>query len=411
LNEQENNMKWLAGIAACFAVCSVPAATFHALTLDVVARAAPASMPLEQLAADRAFARWLRMHFQPAMLHPDTRVGFNRQAALDDQLTSSLRSTYPADLDPLLRGLDRMITAIHMPDAQLLDQLFGQPGKLQLGYSLDPPRASLAAATRLVSYTLPGAQPAALSVADIFERQNVQGRMAFFARDTAFMARQARERVSALLIDQWARQRFGDEAVADLRQALSDQDDVRAAMGLYGLADGAEDVSPIQEALAQKVTKAEIRVWYQANKEQFRRIDRVRARHIRVRSEALAAMIADKAARGADFAALARAHSIAVDAARGGALGWIRAGVEPSWLEALALQQPAGKVSKPYREAVAPGRQAHWEIILVERRIDSYQPAGSETVRYLARKAIARERARTEFAAARTQALAIGGRP
>lgn len=404
-------MKWLAGVAACFAACSVHASAFHALTLDVAARTTAVPRPLEQLEGDRAFARWLRTRFRPAMLHPDTRVGFNRQAALDDQLTSSLRMTYPAETEPVLRGLERAISALHTPDAALLERLFGRSGQLQLGYSFDAARASLAGTVRLVSYTLPGGQPAWLSLADIFGRQNVQGRMAFFARDTAFMAQQARSRVGALLIEHWARERFGDAALADLRQALSDQEDVRAAMGLYGLAGGAEDVSPIQEALASEVTKADIRTWYKANKEQFRRVDRVRARHIRVATEALAATLADQVARGADFAALARAHSLAADAARGGALGWVRAGVEPSWLDALALQQPAGKVSKPFREAVGPGQNAHWEIILVEKRVENYQPAGSETVRYLARKAIARERARTEFITARAHAYALGGRP
>ena len=404
-------MKWIAGVAACLAAWSVQASQFHTLTLDVAARTGSEARPLAQLEGERAFARWLRARFDAAMLHPRTRVGFNREAVLDDQLTGSLRSTYQAELGPLLHDLDRVIDATHTPDARLLTRLFGQPERLQLAYAFDPAQASLARSVPLISFTLPGAQPATLSVADIFERQNVQGRMAFFARDTAFMAQQARERVAGLLTVAWARTRFGADAVADLRQALSDQDDVRAALGLYGLADGAEDVSPIQEALARQVTKADIRLWYNANKEQFRRIDRVHARHIRVASEALAQALAERAARGEDFAALASAHSVAADAARGGTLGWVRAGVDPSWIDALALQQPVGKVSRPFRDPVAPGHEAHWEILLVERRVESYQPAGSETVRYLARKAIARERARSEFAAARAQAFAAAGRP
>lgn len=404
-------MKWLAGVAACLAAGSVQAGQFHTLTLDVAARTSSVPRPLAELEGDRAFARWLRAHFEAGMLHPGTRVGFNRETALDDQLVASLRSTYGAELAPLLGSLDRVIEAIHMPDANQFAGMFGPPGQLQLAYVFNAAQASLAHAVPLITFTLPGSPRATLSVADIFERQNVQGKMAFFGRDTAFMRQQAHQRVAALLVTAWARTRFGNDAVADLRQALADQDDVRAALGLYGLADGAEDVSPIQEALARQVTKADIRRWYETNKEQFRRVDRVRARHIRVASEALATALAARTARGEDFAALARDHSLAADAARGGTLGWVRAVVDPGWLEALVLQQPVGKVSRPFRDAVGPADPAHWEVLLVERRIESYQPAGSETVRYLARKAIARERARSEFAAARAQAAGAGGRP
>ncbi|UUZ55854.1 hypothetical protein LP419_10420 [Massilia sp. H-1] len=137
-------MKWLMRVAACFAACSAHASAFHALTLDVAARTTAVPRPLEQLEGDRAFARWLRTRFRPAMLHPDTRVGFNRQAALDDQLTSSLRMTYPAETEPVLRGLERAISALHTPDAALLERLFGRSGQLQLGYSFDAARSSLA---------------------------------------------------------------------------------------------------------------------------------------------------------------------------------------------------------------------------------------------------------------------------
>ncbi|UUZ55855.1 peptidyl-prolyl cis-trans isomerase [Massilia sp. H-1] len=221
----------------------------------------------------------------------------------------------------------------------------------------------------------------------------MQGRMAFFARDTAFMAQQARSRVGALLIEHWARERFGDAALADLRQALSDQEDVRAAMGLYGLADGAEDVSPIQKALASEVTKADIRTWYKANKEQFRRVDRVRARHIRVATEAQAATLAGQVARGADFAALARAHSLAADAARGGALGWVRA-----WRRTVLARRAGPAAAEQARCRSRFGRRSDrvttrtGKSSWLKNASKTTSLLSSETVRYLARKAIARTR-------------------
>lgn len=408
-------MKLIIALASGLASCSIYASPvvaridgepLYALTLDVVKRSSKDGNVLERLIENRLLARWVRASFNAAHLYPATTVGFDRKTAQDDQLTSTLRGMYGAETDLALKDLERVIVETYTPQQQALEQVFGRPGELRLAYDLDTQRLTLASRLPLIKFSLPGAAPATLSIADILRRQNVQGRMEFFNRNTDFMLQQARARVAGLVVLDWANRRFGAGPIADLRQALAEQDDVRAAMALYGLAEGAEAASQVQTALARQVSQAEIDAYYKAHKDQFRRLERVRARHITVATEELAKAIVDEARSGKDFAALARKHSIAADARSGGSLGWITHAVDPGWLAALALQQPQGQVSNPLRAPVGADQAASWEIVLVERRVEGYHPAGSETVRYMARQAIAHQKAGTQFAAARRKAVA-----
>ncbi|NHZ90684.1 hypothetical protein F2P45_16890 [Massilia sp. CCM 8733] len=391
----------------------IDGAPVHALTLRALrhqARDQPgrpsADALLAGIVADRLQARWARERFGAAQLYPASTVGFAPGVAVDERLVGLLRSMHAGELESVLRALPGAtlagaIEATYPLAPATLERLFGAPGALRLGYDVTPEQAALAARTPLLRYRLGQAAPVILSVLDVLERQNVQGRMEFFNRKMDFIARQAHLRVAGLFVLDWAGRRFGAAAVADLRQALDDQEAVRGAMRLYGLADGAEAHSPRQAALARQVTQADVNAFYNAHKDQFRRIDKVRARHIRVGSDALAQHIRAELAAGKDFGLLARRHSLAPSAARGGALGWVRHSGAPDWLSALALQQPAGQVSSPFRAPVGPSAPATWDIVLVDQRVDGFYPPGSETVRYMARKAIAHERARAEFGSAR----------
>jgi hypothetical protein len=348
---------------------------------------------------------WIRARFSAQQLAPGAPVGFERNAALEQQLAGALRHAFREQTGVSLKELDRVILENRVPDSDALEGIFGKPGKLQLGYTVGQEQSALADRIVLVHFQLPEGQPSALSIGDVLRRQNVQGRMEFFNRNISYMLQQARSHVANLLVFDWAVRRFGASQVADLRQALADHDDVRAGMALFGLAEDVEAASLVQATLARQVTQQDIDAYYKAHKDQFRRLERVRARHITVDSEERAAALVAQLRKGASFAALARSHSTAADAASGGDLGWVRADETSSWLASLALQQERGKVSNPLRAPVGPGERASWEIILVEQRQEGHHPAESETVRYQARRAIAHQRARDEFASTRRQAM------
>ena len=57
----------------------------------------------------------------------------------------------------------------------------------------------------------------------------------------------------------------------------------------------------------------------------------------------------------------------------------------------------AGVVSRPFRSPGAPGQHPAWEILKVEEKVESQQPADSESVRYVASRAIARQKAVQEY--------------
>lgn len=391
----------------------IDGAPVHALTLRALRHEASerpdrpsAEAVLAAIVADRLQAPWSRKRFSAAQLYPASTVGFAPQVIVEQRLAGLVRSLYASELDAAVRALpgatlESLVEATYPLAPATLERLFGAPGALRLGYDFTPDQAALAARTPLLRYRLGGAPALTLSVLDVYRRQNVQGRMAFFQRQQDLMLAQARQQLASLFVLDWAGRRCGAAALADLRQALDEQETVRGAMRLYGLAEGAEAHSPLQAALARQVSLADIRIYYDAHIDQFRRIDKVKARHIRVGSEALAQRLRAELAAGKDFGTLARRHSLAPSAARGGDLGWVKQSAAPDWLSALALQQPAGTVSSPFRAAVGPDAPATWELLLVGQRVEGVYPPESETVNYMARRAIAHERARAEFAGVR----------
>lgn len=390
---------------------AIHAFTFKAMlhaSQDQKPRPSPAEV-LDDLIADRLHAAWARSRFTMDELYPATRVGFTREAAIDEKLVGLLRSMYGKELEAAVRALpganlNGLIVETGRLDADTLDRLFGKAGRMQLEYRLDAEQEVHAASTPLLRYTL-GGRAGTLTVLDVMRRQNVQGRMEFFNRNVDFMQQQARAALAGLFVRDWAARRFGERSMADLRRALADQDDVHAARDLYGLSSHSHTESRVQAALANQVTQAEVNAYYRAHKEEFRRVERVKARHIRVAEEAKATRIVADAKAGKDFAQLARRFSVAPDAGKGGDLGWVHQTSNPDWLASLVLLQPEGQVSSPFRAAVDGDQEATWEVLLVEKRVEGYHPPESETVRYLARRAIAHDKARAEFAAARSQAL------
>jgi hypothetical protein len=391
----------------------------YAFTVKAMLRAAPeqprptAAAVLDGIIANRLLARWARGQFG-AQLHDAGRVGFSREVAIDDQVVAIVRGIHGKQIEAELHALPGgtlagLIAETYPLDTATMERVFGGRRTMRLEYTLDARLSARAAEIKLLKTAPLGGQAVSVSLNDVFRRQNVQGRMEFFSGNLEFVRKQARARVGNLFILDWARRHIGENALADLRRAVTDAADVAAAMGLYGIGVDAEAGSSLQARLAEQVSAAEVGAYYKAHKEQFARTDKVRARHIRVTSEACAREVVAEAARGADFAQLARHHSVASDAASGGDLGWVLQTTAPDWLSSLALLQAEQVVSSPFRTPVDTpvdtNQAAAWEILLVEKRVEGHHPLNSETVRYQARKAIAHHKAQTQFASARAQSL------
>ena len=110
-----------------------------------------------------------------------------------------------------------------------------------------------------------------------------------------------------------------------------------------------------------RVVEAEIEAYYQQHAEEFNRPAQVRARQIVVAEQAIGERLLAQLRKGADFAVLAREHSLSPDAAQGGDLGFFGREEMPPAFDAVFTLTP-GKPSALVRSEYG------YHIFLVEER-------------------------------------------
>jgi hypothetical protein len=352
---------------------------------------------LAQMLSQRLLAAEARRQYSPEALHPASRIAFARDIAIEDRLASSLRAIYGKELEQAVKALPGgTLKSLYIEENTLSatqqEAVFGPTKQINLEYALKPEQINQAKQITLVRYQL--ATKGSLTLNDIYHRQNVQGRIELYAKNQEYLNQQIQIAFANLFTIDWARKQFGTQALNDYRRSLKDQEDAEALMKIYGIGDQ-HDVSDYLNQLAKKTSPAEIATYYRKHKNEFKRIAKVKARHIRVNNEALAKTLILQLKLGEDFATIARQHSIASDAKDGGDLGWIIHQGPLNWVAQIAFSQT--DVSQAFRAPVGPDDQATWEIIKVEQRVEDYQAADSESVRYAASAQIAKQKARAQF--------------
>jgi parvulin-like peptidyl-prolyl isomerase len=394
----------------------IDGAPVQAFGVEVLWRQARAKDPkasrsavLEDVVLNRLLVAAAHSRFNEEQLFASQRVAFARDVALDDQLVSLLRSQYGKELEQALAqlpggSLEGLISEQPKPDAAALEAVFGKPDQLKLEYTLNTEQQARARNIVLLRYALPSGG-GTVTLYDVYHRQNVQGRVALFNRQPDFLQQQARLDLAGRFVQDWSTRRFGAAAVADLRRALADRNEVQALQQLHGIGDDIDSASPLLKQLAGQVSSAEIAAYYDKHRSEFARIERVHARHIRLAEEQTAQQVYAMLSKGADFGALARRYSTASDAASGGDLGWIRHEGKPDWVAQLAMAQPEGPPSRPFRTPAGPQDPASWEIIQVQQKVQGYQAPDSDSVRYAASNAVARSTALAQWNALRQQVL------
>lgn len=381
----------------------IDGAPIYNFTLDTLWQQRRANKPsLERRTAldDLIKTRLLAAQASAAMpkVEASISVAFAPDVMLEERLVATLREVYGKDIDGAIKALpgetlESLVTAQPpMPQPQL-EAIFGRPGPLQMEIALTPEQQSLTRTIEVLRYQLPAGEAAHITLYDVYHRQNVQGRLALSQQPASVAASQARRIVANAFVLQWASRRYGAEALADLRKAIADGEAVVTLQRLYGVGLDTDSGSPLLNRLSSETSPQEIEAFYNLHKDQFSRIDKVRARHIRVADEAQAQRVQKALQGGAVFTAIARKMSRASDAAKGGDLGWISADGSKDWLASLAFSQPPGKPSAPIRAPVGPNEPAYWEIVLVEEQVHGAHPLQSETVRYQASRMIALKKA------------------
>jgi len=133
----------------------------------------------------------------------------------------------------------------------------------------------------------------------------------------------------------------------------------------------AERLIGLEVAPRIQISAAEIRSYYEANRNTFTREETFELREIRAASRASADAIASETRRRKEsFANLARRYSVAETAADGGKLPLYRRGQLRPEIEAALLDQPVGSVAGPF--PVGDG----YEIVQLEKHV----PPGTATL-------------------------------
>ncbi|MDK2126110.1 peptidylprolyl isomerase [Parachitinimonas caeni] len=369
----------------------------------------PLSKVLASVIDNRLLGDYARQNFRADQLYPSTHVGFPFDVQIEDQLVATLRRVYGREIETALAAeptgsLTGTITRPFSLKREILAGIVQSPGGLQLSDQLSQAQEQQARATELLRYRFGDEKEASLSLWDVYRRLNVQARQAVRGLDLAQLEQFTREALSARYVQYWVRQNSGlsPSDLRQLRRYIEDRSRRGEYLRLVGLeADMHYDSAHIKQ-LAAEVTPAEIRAYYDANKPEFRRIEKVRARHLHVADETTAQKLYEALNAGADFGGLAKQHSLASDRDTGGDLGWITHREGLNWLEQTAYALPQG-LGKPIRRPQLPGMADGWEIVLVEEKVEGYQAPESESVRYVASQAIARKKALGQFKTLREQ--------
>jgi hypothetical protein len=345
------------------------------------------------------------------VLFASARVGFAPDVAAEDGMVATLRMVYRQPLEKALAtsgGGSRWIIRRYPLTAERLAALLGvQRGDpMRLDDRLSPEQEAALGQVPLLDYRFDGGETHTISLQDVWHRQNTQGRNALLALDAGLAMRQAQQMVANRYIVDWAMHQPGMTAQVpiELQRILAERDRRDALARYMGAQPDLHFDSPNLKQLQDKVTADDIATYYARHPADFKRIERAEARQLRFADEAAANAASDRLAKGEAFEQVARDSSIAPSRARGGYLGWIDADkARNDWLAQLVMAWPPGPSSRPVREPEVTNGQPGWQIVQVLKRQEGIYPLDSETVRYAARQAIARQWAVRDFMALSTR--------
>lgn len=212
----------------------------------------------------------------------------------------------------------------------------------------------------------PAAVDPATVVARIGEDTITEGDLVFAAEDMAQdLAQVPPDDRRALLVRVLVEMKVLSNAA---REAGMDQTDAFAQRQKY-LEERSLRRAYLTEAISASVTDEAVRAEYDAFVSAYQPQDEIRASHILVETEEEARTLKAELDGGADFAALAREHSIDPGAANGGDLNFFGRGmmVQPFEEAAFALSEP-GAVSEPVQS------QFGWHLIKLTEKRQSAPP-------------------------------------
>lgn len=344
----------------------------------------------QELVEVRLLAGYARQqHFQVEADHFG--VGFRPEVKLErevhglfhSQLSKNFNTYAKANLDKT--GLNAFLKApLHVTGVDI-DSALKPDNRKRIG--MTPAQLAAAEKIRLARVQFPGDKEKVFTLAELYQQQNVQGRLALQQQPDS-IAQQTRNWVQRQYFYWWLAHHSGLQAndISKVREALADRQLSNAWLEQQGLVEVMHDHANSRlEAAAKQVSDKQIADWYRQHKDSFRITNSVQAAHLACATEA-----ACKAGRQAlvqgdklDEVIKRYADPAHQKSAQLGQLTRKKDGMH--WLTSLALLQQPGDYSRPVR---AP--DGHWEVVWISDKQTGYLPPDSSSVRYQASRAIAK---------------------
>lgn len=342
----------------------------------------------------------------------DNKVGFRPADVARNEFVNMIQVAYKDELKAALQklggSLDSTVSAVDPIKPTEWAQYLPPPGKMQLEIRMTEQSVALAAKRPILRYRFDDKAQGVITLKDVYDIQNVQGRNEILGKNTDFVMQQARSMVVARFVEYWAATASGLSAaeIAGLKQAILNKSYLDGYVTWIGIAADIHDDNQHLKALAKAVTEKEVLDYYNSHPNDFKRVEGVRARHIAVADEKTAQALYDRIQKGEKFIDLAAKYSLAADGKNGGDLGWVQADKKNNgmWINDFAFLQTPGVVSRPIRTPVINGK-ASWELVMIDEKKEGRHPAKSSTVHYEASQIIARQKAIDEYRAVRSRLL------
>ncbi|MDO9178563.1 MAG: peptidyl-prolyl cis-trans isomerase [Agitococcus sp.] len=387
-------------------VATVAGISFSPAVLEVMYKVSSAKKPelsraavLNALIENQLMGQYGLKRFGKDKIVEDNKVSFKPAILEEQEYRAIMQIAFAKPLGDALKQfggkLDNTLSNENSIKASEWDTYLPSNKTMQLEFALSATGKVAAAKRVLVNYRFDDKNTGAITFSDVYYSQNVQGRDKIHSRESDYVSAQARELVVNRYVEYWVKTASGltEADIASIKQAITNKTYHDGFASYIGIAADIHDDVPYVKSLAAKVTKAEIKSYYNKHKNEFKRIEKVKAQHITVADEKTANTVADLLKKGGKFDELARQYSIAADKDKGGDLGWIIHDLKnPSWLSTLAFMQSVNTPSRPVR---TPNGQ--WEILFITQKDEGYQAVDSDSVRYVAAQIIARQKAATEY--------------
>jgi len=335
-------------------------------------------------------------------LNDDSKVGYTSETALRDLFTALIRFNFNDEISKAIKATSKhslssyISSPFSLTKAQLKQVVTSKKSSLILVYRLNEAQKKSAMNTPLLKFQFPGEPERAISLLDIYQSGNIQEKIAIHNLDVDKVKDLIQRYMTSLYAHYWLREMSGLSALEI--KALQDFISQNRIVGQYyrhaGFKAGIHDDNPRLKQVAQDVSLEEIKPFYMANKEAFKTVLKIRARHITLDSQSLADDVHAKLSKGMSFLKAVQAYSVADDKQKKipGDLGWIERSGKKSWLLSLPFTQEKGQFSSAFMSPRSGSKKHTWEIVYVDDKEEGYYPADSETVRYQASRKIAEQK-------------------